>query len=142
MRVWIAALLSGLLFGMGLTFSQMVNPEKVLGFLDISRNWDPSLALVMFAALLVSVAGYRVKKGMKKPLLTEEFMVPASKTVDTPLIIGGTLFGIGWGLVGLCPGPAIASLAYGSPQLYWFVSFMLVGLMLGKLINKLNKKAT
>ncbi|WP_017932402.1 YeeE/YedE family protein [Robiginitomaculum antarcticum] len=104
-----SALIAGLLFGAGLTISAMVNPAKVIAFLDIFGNWDPSLAFVMGGALLVTIPGYFVLRKKEKPLLEEQFFWPEATQVDRKLIIGATLFGMGWGLSGLCPGPAIAS---------------------------------
>ena len=107
----IASLLCGLIFGAGLLISGMVQPTKVLGFLDIFGAWDPSLAVVMAAALAVSVPGFMLANGRSRPLLTARSTWPTKRDIDSPLIVGAALFGIGWGLVGLCPGPALESLA-------------------------------
>src|SRR5258705_13611472 len=103
----IASLLCGLVFGAGLLISGMVQPTKVLGFLDIFGAWDPSLAVVMAAALAVSVPGFRLANGRSRPLLADQSFWPTRNQIDRPLIMGAALFGIGWGLVGLCPGPAL-----------------------------------
>lgn len=121
------ALFAGLVFGVGLGVSQMINPEKVLSFLHISSQWDPSLALVMGAALAVSLAGYRLSIRRSKPVLDERFHLPESTTVDRRLIGGAAIFGAGWGLAGYCPGPAIAALSSGSWEPPLFVLAMLVG---------------
>ena len=109
METVLAALLSGLLFGAGLTISQMVNPAKVAGFLDVAGDWDPSLALVMGGALTVTAICYRLTMRRGAPLLASDFRLPTAEDVDARLIGGAALFGVGWGLAGFCPGPAIAS---------------------------------
>lgn len=112
----LSALIAGLVFGLGLTFSEMVNPAKVLAFLDILGNWDPSLAFVMGAALLVTAIGYRIVWRAERPLFATEFQVPGNRSIDTRLATGAILFGAGWGLVGLCPGPAISALSFVARQ--------------------------
>lgn len=128
----ISALFCGILFGLGLSISQMTDPNKVINFLDISGNWDPSLALVMGSALLISVIANLIAKKAAKPLLSKEFSLPENKNIDVRLILGSILFGIGWGLVGLCPGPAIASLALVSEQLLTFLVAMLGSMLIAK----------
>lgn len=115
----------GLLFGLGLTISSMVNPAKVLNFLDITGQWDPSLALVMGSALAVAALGYRFVLKRPAPALANAFQIPAKSTIDTQLILGAALFGIGWGLVGLCPGPALAVLHTGMSEALIFGASML-----------------
>jgi hypothetical protein len=122
----LAGLATGLLFGLGLSISGMVNPEKVLAFLDLSGPWDPSLALVMLAAFLVTWVGYRVLLG-KKPLFDERAHLPTRTAVDSQLITGAVLFGIGWGLAGYCPGPAVAALASGAEEPVFFLAALLAG---------------
>jgi hypothetical protein len=126
----IASLLCGLVFGTGLLISGMVQPTKVLAFLDIFGAWDPSLAVVMIAALTVSIPGFMLAKRRTRPLLTAESVWPTKTHIDQPLIIGAVLFGIGWGLVGLCPGPALESLATLSPRIIVFVAAMAGGVLL------------
>ena len=126
----IASLLCGLVFGAGLLISGMVQPTKVLGFLDIFGVWDPSLAVVMAAALAVSVPGFMLAKGRSQPLLAARGFWPARDDIDRPLVVGSALFGIGWGLVGLCPGPALESLATLSPDVLVFVAAMAAGMVL------------
>ncbi|QWG13316.1 YeeE/YedE family protein [Bradyrhizobium sediminis] len=126
----IASLLCGLVFGAGLLISGMVQPTKVIGFLDIFGAWDPSLAVVMIAALAVSVPGFMLAKGRSWPLLAARNFWPTRDDIDRPLVVGSTLFGIGWGLVGLCPGPALESLATLSPDVLVFVAAMAAGMVL------------
>src|SRR6202795_3715255 len=125
--MWIIALLvCGLIFGAGLLISGMVQPTKVLGFLDIFGAWDPSLAVVMAAALAVSAPGFMLATGRSRPLLAAQSVWPTKNHIDRPLIVGAALFGVGWGLVGLCPGPALESLATLSPGVIAFVAAMAV----------------
>jgi len=120
-------LLSGLVFGLGLGVSQMVDPRKVLGFLDIAGAWDASLMLVMGGALLVAAVGFRVVLRRPAPWFGDRFHLSAARTVDAPLLGGAVLFGIGWGLAGYCPGPAIASLGFGNAEALWFLPAMAAG---------------
>lgn len=131
-RVMTAAALAGLLFGAGLAVSGMVNPAKVLGFLDVAGRWDPSLALVLAAAVGVNLAGYRLVLRRSGPLLGGRFMLPSARDLDTPLIAGAALFGVGWGLVGYCPGPALAALSSGSAKVAVFVLAMIAGSLLAR----------
>lgn len=125
----IASLLCGLIFGAGLLISGMVQPTKVLAFLDIFGAWDPTLAVVMVAALAVSVPGFLLAKGRSQPLLAARNLWPTRDDIDRPLVIGSALFGIGWGLVGLCPGPALENLATLSPDVLVFVAAMAAGMV-------------
>lgn len=124
----IASFLSGLVFGLGLLISDMVQPAKVLAFLDIFGAWDASLAIVMISALAVSVPGFRLIRRRAQPLLTDRSFWPIKSHIDAPLVIGSSLFGIGWGLVGLCPGPALEDLATLSPRITVFVVAMAGGI--------------
>jgi uncharacterized membrane protein YedE/YeeE len=123
----IVALLTGTLFGLGLAISQMINPDKVLAFLDIFGAWDPSLAFVMGGAVAVTALTFRRVLALPKPLFGSRFEVPTSNAIDAPLLAGAVIFGIGWGLAGYCPGPAIASLALGSMEPVIFVIAFVVG---------------
>jgi len=127
MRI-VAVFLCGLIFGAGLLISDMVQPAKVLAFLDIFGAWDPSLAVVMAAALAVSVPGFRLAGQRAQPWLADRFFWPGSSGIDVPLLIGAAMFGLGWGLVGLCPGPAVESLATLSPGIVVFVAAMALGM--------------
>ena len=124
MRLPISTFIAGLLFGGGLTVSQMVNPAKVIAFLDIAGDWDPSLAFVMGGALVVTFVGYRLVLRRKAPLFDEKFRLPTRSDIDGPLLLGAALFGIGWGLAGLCPGPALASASFAGTNAYIFVGTM------------------
>lgn len=131
------ALLSGLLFGLGLTVSGMVNPAKVLGFLDFAGHWDPSLALVMAAAIPVAALGFAVSRTHPAPLCTPASAGPAKARVDGRLVAGAVLFGIGWGLAGFCPGPALASLGFGGWRVLVFVAAMLAGMAAFHILDRL-----
>lgn len=130
------ALLAGVTFGLGLVISQMVNPAKVIAFLDLFGNWDPSLAFVMGAALIVTAIGYRLVWLRPRPVLAENFQVPGNRKVDAKLAIGAVLFGIGWGLVGLCPGPAIAALTIGGVPALGFLAAMAAGMLVFELFDR------
>lgn len=125
MRLPISTFIAGLLFGGGLTVSQMVNPGKVIAFLDITGDWDPSLAFVMGGALVVTLVGYRFVLKRNGPLFGDRFRLPTRKDIDAPLLTGAALFGVGWGLAGLCPGPALASASFGGQNAYIFVGTMI-----------------
>jgi uncharacterized membrane protein YedE/YeeE len=129
-----ASLVAGLLFGFGLALSGMMNPLRVLGFLDIAGNWDPSLAFVLAGAVGVSALGYFARTRMNHPVLSDQFHVPTSQRVDLRLLLGAALFGIGWGLVGLCPGPALAALPLGLFRISVFVAAMLTGMVLYRIL--------
>ena len=131
--IWtlVAASASGVIFGIGLAFSRMTDPEKVKSFLDVAAigdgNWDPSLAFVMGGGLIVAMLFYRFSGPMKRPLLAMSFSWPTKKHIDRPLVIGSAMFGVGWGLSGLCPGPAIAVLGLAPGEVAVFAVSMLVG---------------
>lgn len=130
----VAAILCGALFGAGLVVSDMINPARVLAFLDVAGRWDPSLALVMGGALIPSGLAYLYRRRLDSPLIADRFHVPAARTIDRSLIVGAALFGVGWGLVGLCPGPALAGLVAGRWQVALFVAAMLAGMALHRLL--------
>ena len=132
----IASLLCGWVFGAGLLISQMVQPSKVLAFLDIFGAWDPSLLVVMVAALAVSAPWFVLARRHARPVFAEQCSWPTKTGLDHQLVIGSTLFGVGWGLVGLCPGPALESLATLSPGVLVFVVAMAAGMILHDLWQK------
>ena len=132
----VAALICGFIFGWGLLISGMVQPAKVLAFLDIFGDWDPSLAVVMAAALAVSSLGFVLAKRRGQPLLAPQSDWPTRTDIDRPLVAGAVLFGTGWGLVGLCPGPALENLATLSPRVIVFVAAMAAGMILHDFAQK------
>ena len=134
------SLLSGLIFGLGLTLSSMTNPSKVIGFLDITGTWDPSLMFVMIGAIAICSPIFYILRNKTKPYFALRFEIPKIKKIDKQLIFGSTLFGIGWGTVGFCPGPAISSLALLNPLSILFVISMVVGFYSSKIFIK-NKKS-
>lgn len=130
MRNLVPSLIVGVIFGAGLALSDMVNPARVQAFLDVAGAWDPTLLFVMGAALVPSAIAYLIQHRMTRPLLGERFSIPESRTLDRQLLLGAAMFGIGWGLVGFCPGPAVAGLVLGAWQPWLFVAAMLAGMML------------
>ena len=130
MKTALVSLIAGLLFGAGLALGGMTDPGKVIAFLDVAGQWDPSLGFVMGSALLITFPVFAWVRRAAKPLLAERFQLPTKKDLDPQLLIGAALFGIGWGIAGLCPGPAIANLAAGSPQILLFVVAMVAGMRL------------
>ncbi|HUE91796.1 DUF6691 family protein [Pseudomonas sp.] len=126
----LTALLAGLIFGVGLLLAGMANPAKVLGFLDLAGAWDPSLALVMLAAIAVAVLPFRWARQQRLTLLDAPMQLPNKRSLDRRLIGGSLLFGVGWGIAGICPGPALAILLSGHWQVLLFVLAMLAGMLL------------
>ncbi|WP_286271190.1 YeeE/YedE family protein [Thalassotalea hakodatensis] len=131
----VIAIISGILFGLGLAMSEMINPTVVIAFLDVAGDWNPALMFVMFGALLVTTVGFTLSLKKQSPLCASQFYLPTNSAIDKPLIIGASLFGIGWGMAGYCPGPAIAGLAYGQQETIYFVIAMLVGLKSAQLFS-------
>ncbi|MFN8721754.1 MAG: DUF6691 family protein [Rhodospirillales bacterium] len=121
--------LAGLLFGLGLVVSGMADPAKVLNFLDIAGTWDPSLAFVLAGATGTTFVGYRLVLARRRPLFAPAFQLPTATRIDGRLLAGAAIFGVGWGLAGFCPGPAVTSLALGAPGTLAFVPAMLVGIV-------------
>jgi uncharacterized protein len=126
----LAVLGCGTIFGFGLSLSGMLDPARVQGFLDVFGAWDPSLMFVLGGAVLVAMAGMMLVRKMAKPVLAETFDLPTKTRIDTPLVLGSAIFGIGWGLGGFCPGPAIASLSMGYGTVAIFIVAMVVGMLL------------
>ncbi len=131
----LVALFSGTLFGLGLAISGMVDPAKIIGFLDIAGDWDPTLAFVMGGALLVTIPAFRLILNRPRPVLTDDFELLTKKDVDTRLLGGAALFGVGWGLSGFCPGPAVTALASGLAPVFAFVAAMVAGMALYKWVS-------
>lgn len=130
MRALVPGLFVGVIFGAGLALSDMVNPTRVQAFLDVAGAWDPTLMFVMVAALVPSAVAYLIRRGMTRPLLGERFYIPESRALDRQLLVGAVMFGVGWGLVGFCPGPAVAGLVLGAWQPWLFVGAMIAGMAL------------
>ena len=131
-------ILVGLIFGAGLTVSGMVDPNKVLNFFDLFGTWDPSLAFVMAGGLVVNITGYQIAKRMKKPVLDMAFPTDIPTKVDRKLILGSALFGLGWGIAGFCPGPAIVALGALNVYPFVFVFAVLVGMALIRTVQFLR----
>lgn len=132
----LVALLIGLLFGAGIGISGMANPAKVLNFFNVAGSWDPSLAFVMGGALLVAFVGYRLVMKRSAPIFDVRFHLPTRRDIDLPLVGGSALFGIGWGIVGFCPGGSIPALGLGEPDALIFVVSMLGGILLARGLRK------
>jgi len=132
----LANLAAGLIFGLGLVISGMANPAKVLNFLDVAGHWDPSLAFVMFGAIIVTATGYLVVLRQSKPLFEQNFQLPNRSAIDRTLVVGSATFGLGWGLFGFCPGPAITSLGLAATGTLIFVPAMLIGIAAAAFVRK------
>lgn len=128
----ISAFISGLIMAAGLTISGMIYPSKVIGFLDVFGQFDPTLMFVMIGALVVAGIGFKLLEAMPKPVLCNAFDCPKKTALDVPLILGAIIFGVGWGLIGFCPGPAIVGVGLGLPQAFYFTAAMLVGMFIAK----------
>ena len=135
MRI-LTSLLAGLVFGIGLIISGMTNPAKVLGFLDLAGLWDPSLALVMGGAIAVGVLAFGIARKRSKSLLGDPMRLPSATQVDRRLLLGALAFGVGWGLAGYCPGPALASLATGGVKPAIFTVAMVAGMVIYELLER------
>ncbi len=136
MKTFLAVFACGLLFGLGLGVAGMTLPEKVIGFLDITGDWDPSLMAVMVGAILVHAVLYRLIIKRSSPVLDSKFQIPTRKDIDWKLLVGASLFGMGWGLGGFCPGPAIVSLVTGESSVVVFVVSMIAGIFVYNLFDK------
>lgn len=134
-----SALLAGLLFGLGLTYSGMTNPSKVLGFLDLTGQWDPSLAFVMGGALLVGAIAFPFALQRSKSVLGNTISLAISTKIDRRLVIGGLTFGVGWGLAGFCPGPVLASFAFGGAKPALFGTAMLIGMAVFEVLERVKE---
>lgn len=137
----LSAGLSGLVFGLGLIVSGMANPAKVLGFLDLAGEWDPSLALVMGGAIAVGFFAFLVAKNRKRSFIGAEMKLPTASAIDSRLLAGSALFGAGWGVAGFCPGPGLVALGMGEPKALVFVAAMLVGMVIFSWLEKRKSPA-
>jgi uncharacterized protein len=133
--IYLMSAIAGILFGLGLAISEMMNPAKVLNFLDIFGHWDPSLGFVMFGGLVVSTLGFLITKKRAKAV-NAELHLPTSNNIDAKLIVGAALFGIGWGIAGYCPGPALANIIFGWTEILWFLPAMIGGFYISHLLQK------
>lgn len=133
------ALLTGLVFGLGLIVSGMTDPSKVIGFLDIASRWDPSLAFVMGGAILVGAFAFRVAATRREAILGGPMRLPATQHIDRRLVFGGLAFGVGWGLAGYCPGPALASLVTGDSKPLIFTAAMLAGMVIFEIMERVSQ---
>ena len=131
----------GLIFGLGIAISGMIDPAKIVNFFDIAGNWDPSLAFVMAGGLAVSLPGYRLVFGRGKPLLAERFSLPDTQAVGTALVGGSALFGVGWGLSGFCPGGAIPAIGLGRIEPWLFVGGMVAGMVIARSLRGIGQTA-
>lgn len=136
-----ASLLAGLVFGLGLIVSGMANPAKVLGFLDIAGTWDPSLAFVMAGAIAVGLVAFMLARRRQVSLLGAEMRLPSVRHIDRRLVLGSVLFGIGWGVAGFCPGPALVSLGMGEVKALVFVAAMLLGMGVFELLERIKSRS-
>lgn len=134
----VTACIAGLLFGSGLILSGMTNPAKVLAFLDVTGQWDPSLLLVMVGAILVAAVAFRVARARVRPLFDTRLHVPGAARVDAALVGGSIVFGVGWGLVGYCPGPALTALAVGGYSTLLFVAAMVAGMAVFEVVQRVR----
>lgn len=125
----------GLIFGLGIALSGMINPAKVLNFFDIAGTWDPSLAFVMGGALAVALPGYRLVLARPAPVLAPRFRLPQARQIDRRLVLGAGAFGLGWGIAGFCPGGALPALGVGAPSVYLFVAALTAGLLLARALQ-------
>ena len=132
----LVSLLVGALFGLGLVVSDMIDPAKVLGFLDITGHWDPSLALVMGGAVAIGAIGFAVAQRRSRSLLGAPMRLPQARRIDTRLVAGSAMFGAGWGLVGFCPGPAIAAAGAGEPKALLFVLALAAGMGVYEILER------
>ncbi|HMS96317.1 MAG: YeeE/YedE family protein [Tabrizicola sp.] len=130
-----SALTIGLIFGLGITFSGMANPAKVLNFFDIFGNWDPSLAFVMGGALAVTIPGYRMVLGRPAPVLEPRFQLPDTRVINRRLVLGSATFGIGWGIAGFCPGGALPAVGTLHPGVLLFLAALVVGILLARMLQ-------
>ena len=136
MKLIVMSLISGILFGIGLTLSQMTNPDKVLNFLDIAGNWDPSLIFVMVGALTVTSLFFRKIIKRPTPLFDKEFYLSSKSVIDKPLLIGAAIFGMGWGISGYCPGPSVSGLGLGTSEAVVMIFSIYMGFIAHRLYNK------
>ena len=142
MAATLMAVLAGLIFGIGLILSGMTDPSKVIGFLDVAGKWDPSLALVMGGAIFVGLFAFRFAEARSRAALGGPMRLPTARQIDRRLVVGSLAFGVGWGLAGYCPGPALASLAAGSTKPLIFTACMVAGMAIFEILDWLGRAST
>lgn len=131
----LTAVLIGLIFGLGITISGMINPAKVLNFFDLAGTWDPSLAFVMAGALAVAIPGYRLVLGRPAPAFEQRFDLPDVRVVDRRLVLGAATFGVGWGIAGFCPGGALPAIGTGDPVVFLFLAALIGGMLIARFVQ-------
>jgi uncharacterized protein len=131
----LTAFLIGVIFGLGIAVSGMINPAKVLNFFDLAGTWDPSLAFVMAGALAVAIPGYRLVLGRPAPAFEPGFQLPDTKVIDRRLVLGSATFGIGWGIAGFCPGGALPAIGTGDPAVFLFLAALIVGMFIARALQ-------
>ncbi len=131
----LSAFAIGLIFGLGIAVSGMINPAKVLNFFDLAGTWDPSLAFVMGGALAVAIPGYRLVLGRPAPAFQQHFLLPETRMIDRRLVLGSATFGVGWGIAGFCPGGALPALGTGNPAVFLFVAALIGGLLIARAVQ-------
>jgi uncharacterized protein len=131
----LTALLIGVIFGLGIAVSGMINPAKVLNFFDLAGTWDPSLAFVMAGALAVAIPGYRLVLGRPAPAFESRFQLPDTKVIDRSLVLGSAAFGVGWGIAGFCPGGALPAIGTGDPTVFLFLAALISGLFIARTLK-------
>ena len=141
MKQKLIALLSGLIFGFGLSLSQMIDRDRVLGFLDVSGDWDPTLLFVLGGAVSITIITFRFVLRLPRPIFSSKFYLPTRKDIDLPLILGAAIFGIGWGIAGYCPGPGITALVLGIANPVLFVIAFIVGSLIYRWYTGLSVKS-
>jgi uncharacterized protein len=138
MPIYIVAAIAGIFFGVGLAVSEMMNPDKVLNFLDIFGHWDPSLGFVMFGGLAISTLGFFITR-KRGTAVNADLQLPENNSIDTRLIVGAALFGIGWGIAGYCPGPALANIVFAWEEILWFLPAMVCGFYVSQYLQNNNR---
>jgi uncharacterized membrane protein YedE/YeeE len=131
----IFSILAGMIFGAGLTLSDMINPARILNFLDVTGSWDPTLIFVMAGGFAATMLGYRFVFHRKSPISADNFNLPTQQQIDLPLVGGAALFGVGWGLAGICPGPALTDVATLEPKIFLYIAAMVVGMMVARVFQ-------
>lgn len=126
----------GLVFGLGIALSGMINPAKVLNFFDLAGSWDPSLAFVMGGALAVAIPGYRLALGRPAPVLDDRFQLPDTRVIDRRLVLGSATFGVGWGIAGFCPGGALPAIGTGRADVLIFIAALILGLLIARFLQQ------